>query len=962
MIGEKAVINDADLNSAISRVKLLYPDVDDNILKIKLQDTYALRVEPWQILQGIERRVFWLNDFKANNLSSWSFWERYKSYLITNEKLAPEVIRSTDEVTDKILDNTFNPRLSNNQVCKKGLVVGQVQSGKTSNFVGLICKAVDAGFNLIIVLAGGLDDLRSQTQNRLDKGFLGFSTNNIQSIRTSRDKIGVGFIDNTVIAHSLTTIMSDFKKQTATAIGVNFQTTDPILFVIKKNSRIMENLHEWLKGRNCDVKSALIIDDEADYASIDTNKKEKFESIKINREKSTPINKNIRNILFLFKRSAYVGYTATPFANIFISPREEDDLFPRDFIINIPTPPNYVGPEKIFGASIVSDENNDKLLPVIFPIKDYKDFIPEKHKKNDAQNRKYEDIPQSLKTAIKCFIVTCAIRIVRNQESEHNSMLIHISLYQAWQNMIKELVEECFSCYKQNIEAGDPAILEEFRRILEEDMADYKSYKTITTEIQQPSFSMINRDISIHSWEEIKPALYKAVMKIEVKALNGSSGDSLIYDRHPNGYSVIAIGGNKLSRGLTLEGLSVSYFLRASKMYDTLMQMGRWFGYRPGYVDLCRLFTSSELNNWFRHITIASEELRAEFNYLAESGGTPDSYALKVRTSPGQLITSPLKMRTATDIQVSWAGRLIETYALPRDKGSKKSNLVETDKFIISLNNPEQIDNDFLWRNIDSKIICNYFSRFKLADSMKRRIDLDLIIQYIKDLDSNFGELKSWSVVLINISENKAKSVHTFSNGLKVNCGLRTRSNDSGYDNDTYYIKKNHILGGQEEEFIDLDEELLNVALEETRKRKAISRKKKELEQKVKNKDISNAKYEEEMKKFNSDWETLNEAEKKSDWDKNYPAPEIVRQEFRINPLLIIYPLNPKYSNVVDSQGKEIKGTTIYDIKDEPFIGFAVSFPRSRDQRGVTYSVNRVAEFADTGDSFDLDDDNTYEE
>jgi hypothetical protein len=957
LIGEKTLTTDTEINSAISKVKILYPDIDEVTVKSKLAEIYSLQIEPFQILQGQARRMFWLSDFKANNPSVWLFWERYKSYLITREGYAPEVVRRLDELTDKILDNTFNPQLSNMQVCKKGLVVGQVQSGKTSNFTGLICKAADAGFNLIIVFAGILDDLRSQTQNRLDKGFLGFSTSDINNIRTSRDKIGVGFIDNSVIAHSLTTVLSDFRVQTANAIGVNFQTTDPILFVVKKNGRIMNNLYNWLQQRNTDMKSVLIIDDEADNASINTNK-EDFEP--------TAINRNIRNILSLFKRSAYVGYTATPFANIFISPREEDDLFPRDFIINIPTPPHYIGPEKVFGTSIIPDENNDDLLPIVFPISDYRNFVPEKHKIDEADDITFSDIPHSLKTAIKCFVITCAIRIARNQESEHNSMLIHISRFKAWQNRIKELVEQLFNYYKQEIEANDPNIYEEFRKILEEDTANYKSYTTITTEIQNSSFTAINNDIYVHSWESVKPLLHRAVQKIEIKALNGSSGDSLTYDRHPDGYSVIAIGGNKLSRGLTLEGLSISYFLRASKMYDTLMQMGRWFGYRPGYVDLCRLFTSEELNSWFRHITIASEELRAEFNYLAESGGTPDNYALKVRTSPGLLITSPLKMREATDIQISWAGRLIETYALPRDKGSKKSNLVETDKFIASLGSPKQIDNDFLWQNVSPQAICNYLAKFKIADSMKKKVDLDLIIQYIQNLESNLGELKSWRVVLVNISDKKKKSNHTFSNGITVNCGFRTRSTDSGTDNETYYIKKNHILGGQQEEFIDLkednyrttDSKLLDVALEETQKRKALAKLKKDWEQ------LSEIEQKENIERFYSEWDTFREDEKQKYWDKKYPAPEIVRQEFRpkTNPLLIIYPLNPKYSNVLDSQGNEVAGTTIYDINDDPFIGFAISFPNSNNTEGMTYRVNKVAEFAETEDLFNSQDDNTYDE
>lgn len=925
IIGEKSPVSDADIDSAILLIKKIYPDVNDDILKAKLAEIYTLRVEPYQILQKEERRAFWLNHFKSTSHLSWKFWERYKSYLITNEGYAPEIVRRLDELTDKILDNTFNPQRIEIQVAKKGLVVGQVQSGKTANFTGLVCKAADAGFNLIIVFAGMLDDLRSQTQSRLDKGFLGFSTSDINNIRQSRDKIGVGYIDNSAIAHSLTTKLSDFKVSTVNAIGVNFQTKEPILFVVKKNGRILNNLYNWLQKKNTDIKSVLVIDDEADNASINT---------RIAGDTPSTINKDIRNIISLFKRTAYVGYTATPFANIFISPREEDDLFPQDFIINIPTPPNYIGPEKIFGVSASPDETDD-LLPIVFPINDYQTFVPDKHKIGEETNISFDNIPESLKTAVKCFIVTCAIRIARGQGKEHNSMLVHISRFKAWQNHIKGLVEDLFNYYKQEIEAGDNDMMEEFRRVFEEDTAIYKSFKSITKEIQKDSFSAINQDIYIHSWKEIKPLLYEAVRKIEIKALNGSSGDSLAYERHPDGYSVIAIGGNKLSRGLTLQGLSVSYFLRASKMYDTLMQMGRWFGYRPGYVDLCRLFTSPELNKWFRQISIASDELREEFNYLSESGGTPSDYALKVRTSPGLLITSPLKMRDTTDIQVSWASRLVETYALPRDKGSKKSNLIETDKFLTSLGNSEPIQingkenngGNYLWRNVSPNSICNYLSNFRIAECMKKKVDFDLIAQYIQESYSNFGELSSWRVTLINISNKEAISKYTFSNNITVNCGFRTRSTDSGED-DIYFIKKNHILGSQTDEFVDLDNDLKDRALKRTIE--------------------------------------LKESKDKT-WTKKYPAPEIVRQEFRprTNPLLIIYALNPEYSNVLDKQGNLIENKVVYSKTDEPFIGLAISFPNSSNTKGINYKINQVGEFADlseTEDIFEQQDDNTYDE
>jgi len=523
-----------------------------------------------------------------------------------------------------------------------------------------------------------------------------------------------------------------------------------------------------------------------------------------------------------------------------------------------------------------------------------------------------------LKTAVKCFIITCAIRIARGQETKHNSMLIHISRFQLWQNTIKELIEYLFNYYKHEIEANDKSIYEEFRRILENDTADYKSYRTITTEIEQSKLSDIDKNLIFHSWEEIKPLLYNAVQKIEVKSINGTSGDCLTYyENEKTGISVIAIGGDKLSRGLTLEGLSVSYFLRASKMYDTLMQMGRWFGYRPGYADLCRLFTSEELNEWFRHITVASEELRAEFNYLAESGGTPENYALKVRTHPGSLqITAINKMRYTKRIEVSWAGRLIETYQLPMDKGIKKKNLVATDSFLSSLHDYEKKGNAYLWRNVSPDDICDYFSKFKVADSLKK-VDLGMISNYIQDLVRE-GELTSWRVVLMN----KDKSIvsHTFSNGIQAGCYDRTRAEDTNWS--TYYIRKNHIVGNQQDEFIDLDENLLKLALKRTR----------------------------EIKK---NWE-----------NKEFPAPEIVRQEFRprINPLLLIYPLNPVCANVLDKQNQPQKGTIKYSASDEPFIGFVISFPSSSTNIAISYTVNQVAEFAETETLFDNENDNIYDE
>lgn len=919
IIGFKLGVSDDEINQAISDVTSIpmYAGLDKTELKKSLLAIYNVKVDTYQILEGRDARIPWLKEFKAERQSEWLFWTRYKRYLAEQKHFAPEVISQLDDLTDRILDKLFNPQRDDIIINKKGLVVGQVQSGKTANYTGLICKAADAGFNLIIILAGIHNNLRSQTQTRIDEGFLGFDTQNTRAYDMNRTiRIGVGLIpgfDN-AIANSYTTSTErgDFTKQAANTAGFNFNNPQPIILVIKKNVSVLKRLYSWLKSQSThDIianKSLLLIDDEADNASINTSR---------DGDDPTAINKNICKIIKLFNRSAYVGYTATPFANIFI-PLDKDDLFPKDFIINLPAPDNYIGPEKVFGTSANPDGNED-LLPIVFPVTDSDTFVPAGHKRDDPKPT-IDDIPESLKTAIKCFIITCAIRIARGQENKHNSMLIHVSRFQAWQNHLKIIIDRLFKYYKNEIEANDPAIMEEFRQIFEEDTPTYRSYCSITREIMNsPILSRVDNRMRLHTWNEIKPLLYRAVQKIEVKSINGTSGDSLTYyENEKNGISVIAIGGDKLSRGLTLEGLSVSYFLRASKMYDTLMQMGRWFGYRPGYVDLCRLFTSNELNEWYRHITLASDELREEFRYLAESGGTPENYALKVRTHPGQLqITSISKMRHTRNIQVSWAGRLVETYQLLQNSISKRNNLAVTDSLLSELGTPDRIKSDYLWTGVSSDIICDYLSRFQLPESLTK-VNLDLICDYIRELNE-VGELISWNIALMSKNVDQNTCVHTFSNGVQVGCFIRRQAKDA-QNSKTYYIRKNHIVGNPTDEFIDLPADMLSDALDETRNRK-----------------------------FKAGEE----------WKHDYPSPQLVRQEFRSKqtPLLMIYPLNPAFSNV-----SGLTDTTTDTKNDEPFIGFAIAFPHSDTNKAVSYVANQVTDFAITEENFDNTNDNTYDE
>lgn len=869
-----------------------FRDLDRAHIIREIETLYRVRVDDFRVIEDNERKRPWI---RAKSLDiEWNFWKRYKSYLQYRKNFAPDTIDHLARLTDKTLDGLYDPSL-NIGFDKKGLVVGQVQSGKTANYTGLICKAADTGYNMIIILAGLHNNLRTQTQLRIDEGFLGFDTKYQRAFNTGNSKIGAGIGHVIYPVHSFTSSdeNGDFSKRGT----YSFHTKEPIIAVVKKNKTRLENLYRWLYIHASDDnngikkikdKTLLLIDDEADNASINVSN---------DPEKRSAINHAITQILGLFAKSGYVGYTATPFANIFI-PLDENDIFPRDFIINLPAPSNYIGPEKVFGFQLMEDEETyDSVLPIVTRIDDYHMFVPDKHKSGDPLP---STVPESLKCAIRCFILTCAIRRLRNQQNAHNSMLIHVTRYIRWQNHIFELVRNQFNYYRRGIDQNIDDIIEEFRKTYEEDSEHYNSFCTISSKIMNSSLCEIDSNIAVHPWEDVLSVLYNAVSKIDVREINGGSADILNYFDHPEGLSVIAVGGDKLSRGLTLEGLSISYYLRASKMYDTLMQMGRWFGYRPGYVDLCRLFTSRELNEWFCHITHASEELREEFDFMSDvADSTPEKYALKVRTHPGVLqITSSNKMRATVDIQVSWAGRLVESYELRKDETTINNNIETTNKFISSLTGTYiKKDNSYLWYDVSAEIVRSFFKGFQLLNNLKAYDPVNLI-RFI-DLQLPNGELTNWRVAFMS-KRNATYNHDILVSGRNTSIGCYKRTQDeSNSGDDLYYIRKSHIISPKDE-FIDLTE----------------------------------SEYSSAMKLTEVFWEKKKKLEKPL-----YPNGEIVRNEIRDHrcPLLLIYLLDPAGAGLSDSAN--------------PFVGYAVSFPKSKFNEFVSYKINE-----NLMDRFDFDD------
>lgn len=759
------------------------------------------------------------------------YWPRHRLWL--ERKMAARAVEALDESTDRVLDLLEDPARAG-VWDRRGLVVGHVQSGKTGHYTGLLCKAADAGYKIVIVLAGLHNNLRSQTQMRLDEGFLGYATPVVDRPAI----IGAGEFDPdpAIKPNSATnrTEKGDFKRAASRHLAITPEER-PWLFVVKKNKRVLEQLLAWITHHVADGRDPetgkgivtnlplLLIDDEADHASVDTGEQVFDQEGEPSEDhQPTTINRLIRRILKAFTRSAYVGYTATPFANIFIHDRgitreEGPDLFPAAFIINLAAPSSYVGPARVFGLH--GDGTRDGALPLIRNIDDYAvmdgagGWMPPKHKKeHHPHHGGREELPPSLNEAINAFLLACAVRRLRKQEREHSSMLVHVTRYNAVQRHVHQQVTGRVRYLRQRLARRIDAegVLADLRSLWEADFAP-------TTRAIRAEDAML-APADPFGWEDVAAVLPDVVDDIEVRMINGTAKDALDYAEHGGkGLKVIAIGGDKLSRGLTLEGLCVSYFLRASKMYDTLMQMGRWFGYRPGYFDLCRLYTTSELVEWFGHIATAAEELREEFDLMEASGATPKQYGLKVQSHPILMVTSRVKMRSAKTLWLSFSGQLVETVALFRNRDVLGRNMAATRHLVASLGNgtadPKRLRNGnnngwqgFLWENVSVDPVLEFLARYQTHPDA-HKVDGRLLSEFIQ-LMARYGELTNWTVALIGGGEGGEVSL---GDGVGVQMLQRKMKT---LEEDRYSIGR---LMSPRDEAIDLDEVAWNAALNLTR-------------------------------------------------------------------------------------------------------------------------------------------------
>lgn len=675
---------------------LLYPNqlLEEDIINLtkKLETRFDISMGIGSILEA-ENYTPWLDDNRGD--IDWYYWKRYKR-LLPEKKFAPEVISKLDIVTDKIIGHLENPK-KQGKWKRKGLVVGHVQSGKTANYTGVVCKAADSGYKVIIVLAGLLKSLRNQTQERIDEGFIGLDSSlQLEAIGLKEKLVGVGRFDSANLRTPvpLTTSSLDFDKKMATQLRARIEHfNEPVVLVLKKNVSILKNLIDWLKNNNADMHGfpMLLIDDEADHASVNTRKAD---------EDPTATNSRIRELLSLFEQSCYLGYTATPFANIFIDPGSEDemlndDLFPRDFIISLDAPSNYVGAKRIF------EEDGD--LKIIREVNDHEDILPLTHKKHEFP----EILPASLKEAVRAFILVKAVRNLRKQRNSHNSMLVNVSRFTDVQTSIKLLVHDYLTELRDAI--TNHYALPQVEALKNTSLLSLKA--TWDKEFSNTEFS----------WNTIQKELKNAVSPIGVVEINASKNAiPLDYSRrdYPNGRNVIAVGGLSLSRGLTLEGLTVSYFLRSSIMYDTLMQMGRWFGYRTDFEELCRIYMTEEASSWYAHISSVTEELREEFSRMEKAKMTPKDFGLCVRSHPETLIvTASNKMRSGRSVtrQINLEGRLVETSVLLKTTDVISDNLKFFEQLIQSVsatNSGTVVQQGCLYKSVSVSLIKDFLESF----------------------------------------------------------------------------------------------------------------------------------------------------------------------------------------------------------------------------------------------------------
>lgn len=722
---------------------------DVRVMYLRQTSTTIVRVEPNVISEGGPRQ--W---FERHDTSQGYYWRRQRAYLAHVLNRKDFELDNLDLSSDRVLAHLEDPHHPE-RFDVRGLVIGHVQSGKTANFSAVIAKAADAGYKIVIVLSGLHNSLRRQTQQRLERDL---GRENVQGV--GQPEPGRRWVWATGSG-----LDEDFDESGFSAALL--QGNDQVIFVVKKNKSRLERLIGWMGGHVPGTVPVLVIDDEADQASINTQgdrpDREDYDltSADFNGDEPDPdelspsaINLNIRRLLLLFERSSYVAYTATPFANVLINPRATDrvagpDLFPEHFIISLPPPPGdaYIGAAELFGRDRLTGDGevvSEPSLDVIEFIEEHEVamLLPPSGKKK--RQGFVPSMPPSMRDALHDFVLSAAARLQRTSEDEPCTMLIHTHQQRAMQNPLEQDIRSELAYMRQRwryeSESFKPLLRKRWRERFEPVTAAYDLTRVVGFDAVAPFVDRLLRD------------------GIDVRVLNSDTEHELDFEREPH-LKAVLIGGNKLSRGVTVDGLLVSYYVRESPYYDTLMQMGRWFGYRGSYVDLTRLYSTELLVSWFHDLATAEEELRRQVARYEREGLTPSQFVPKVRKHPAMSITSKLKMRDAEESSVSFAGERVQTLRWPlRSSTAQSTNLATTRSFLEGLGAYELHDGKPSWRDVPVSAVLEFLENF--SEHAQRKWDRATLVEYIKKQRPHNELVRWWVLVSCARKSNSAELWH----------------------------------------------------------------------------------------------------------------------------------------------------------------------------------------------------------
>ena len=640
-------------------------------------------------------------------------WPAVRAFLLNEKEWQAEDVDGIDEASNEVVSLLENP--AQEHFSCRGLVVGHVQAGKTANMTAVAAKALDAGYDTVIVLAGLTNKLRYQTQLRL------------YSDLVCRHPINWHI-------HSPNELEQDFRAPPHGGFLSHLDKKQ--LAVIKKNVSPLEELRTAVERTLPAVRRRLrilIIDDECDQASINSARGELD---------MTAINGRIRELLSLLPKVSYVGYTATPFANVLINPyridgQELDDLYPRDFITALPRSDGYFGAERLFGATPSDPDDvqpEEEGLDMIRDVPDEEVALLQPRTRGERDSFQPE-MTNSLETAILYFLACCAARHVRGDRTRHMTMLVHTSAYVSAHERMAALIQGWVDVNRENIVDHESDIGQRIEQIW------------IAEQGRLPAEITHAPPVSI---DQIFGCLPAVLDTIEFPVENGASDDRIDYEGQPKTY--IVVGGTILARGLTLEGLMVSYFLRTANQYDTLLQMGRWFGYRRRYEDLPRIWLPEQLRLRFRALAAVEQEIRDDIEQYRRQELTPLDIAVRIRAIPGMAITAANRMRAARRCAVSYWGTHRQTFRFDhREEGLLRRNWAAASELVsradaLGLRDRQaESRGKRLWRGVPLSSIRRFFETYA-AHTTHADLAPDMLLPFVGQDDPR---LAIWNLGIV---------------------------------------------------------------------------------------------------------------------------------------------------------------------------------------------------------------------